>query len=197
MATITHPSVKYTQQVLTLHRYDIDLTSPFTAVSQVLQRGVSHWTGINSYPQFGFGTEKADSAAEVEAFIAQMESSLENICEIPLQRNSATVTAGTTVSSTAVDGTTSELVTTLSTGLSSPKAGQFVRSGNYLLQIARVVASNRIVFTPDRLLAVDAGIKGATTVRVRAVGSGETSSPMPRSASAWGPWELRWREALR
>jgi len=174
-----------------VHDSQIELTSPWTGASEILNRGYAAWTGTVSFGPFEASSEAAESAAlEVEAFLAALDGRA-NWFELPHYRAAAALASGTTVASSSLDG---DGVLSHELSAAPPAAlgaGQAVRAGGRMFRV-RAAAGTSVTLDPQRPIADGSAIAGAATVRAAAA---ETSSPaMALTPGLAGPWTLSWRE---
>ena len=168
----------------------VELRSPWTGTSQVLDRGFPVWIGTCRVARIG-GADPGSAADRlaIEAFLSSFEG-VGNWFELPHHRGTLEAGVSAVVNSSAL--TADVLVHTLAASLTDAVVGTRVRSGNYLYSIRDIRVGNQYVLDPQRPIAVGESIGASDTIRVTS--STQQSPVMPDSLDAAGPWTLSFRE---
>ena len=111
------------------------------------------------------------------------------VCEIPLNRNTVDGLDTSIASTRLEDG---EFIAEISNPVEGLSAGKYIKAGNRLLIITRILSTRNFVYNPQ--LSLDSGVilTEAKTVRVRLKADITISSP--RIPDWYGPWNIEWVE---
>ena len=191
------PGVLVTRSDLALqHPGQIVLKSVYGAGTQVFGRGPGYWTGRIELAE----TDRSRDAQRraVETFLSRLRGA-ENTFEVPIERpSSGTLAAGTalTASAAAITSGALEITVSKTEGL---VAGDYVRIGGRLYQLAADHAASKFTAEPPAVPATvpapveweDVTVLARLAVRDRGAGLASPWTP-----DFGGPWVIDWEEAI-
>lgn len=195
-----------TDSLVDLERAQEVITSPYTFLSNTIDKGGVRWRGQVTIAPVGFSGAVNVTAPdpnsppptghkigfEIETFL-QLLSDANNWAEIPLERQPAKIAAvGVAISNSEIVDDIKLRVTAGGT-IDDLLSGQYVRIGN---RTYRVISKNgsKVDLIPG-ILPVGTNMSPTSTIRAKI--TPETSpAGISRTPSQMGPWVVSWEEYL-
>lgn len=198
MALLTLPQAaadRIVDSLMYLETSHSDVESPYSFIDSQIDFGGVRWRGLLTIGQIGW--ERPDTKTnfraraegyEIEAFVTDFQDRT-NTLEVPVQRPSATLSAGAMIGAIK-----DNVITVAGDSAASATVGSMFRSGNRTWRVTGVDGLNWSVKPSGIVPAVGEAISGTTTVLGKIAINSQVLSP--HLPSHVGPWVLPWVEAI-
>ena len=162
--------------------------SPYTGHEILLDRGSGRFSG-----QLIIGETNDPSHAEsIESWLLSLISQ-SGVGDIPLNRETVDDLESSVQTNTYERG---ELNITLSSEIGNLDAGKYIRVGNRLLIITKLLSKSKFTYNPQIPIPANTRVSQVTSIRIR-LQNAEQIDNLIRNPDWYGPWTVNWVEALQ